>query len=205
MFYIRHNHEGAITEIVNVANDLATGRDTTDVIGITSDVGVKLIQQMLLSSMATQGVIPTYSLYYEQGKVVLKPNMVSLKINRSKLLSSQCADACASGTTSTALGEEYFYPTQAQDQQNLAAIVTASHRTGIPSDWSVVTWCCKPDQDDTWALREHTAQQIQEVGESVLRHIETQRKRLRDLASQVNAISTEPTEANVAALEAIQW
>lgn len=85
------------------------------------------------------------------------------KARKAIELDAACASAILAGFTSTALGEAYHYPASYTDQMNLTASVTASLLPELADDWTTPFWCA--DASGVWALREHTAAQVQTVGQ----------------------------------------
>lgn len=77
-------------------------------------------------------------------------------------LSAACRAAIIAGFESDALGEPHLYPSKETDQLNLAGSVTDSLLPELPADWTTPFWCA--DEAGEWAMRPHTAQQIQRVG-----------------------------------------
>lgn len=77
-------------------------------------------------------------------------------------LDSACAAAILAGFDSDALGQPHHYPAKPTDQSNLQASVLASLQPGLTADWTTPAWC--QDAAGTWAYRDHTAAQIQQVG-----------------------------------------
>ena len=98
-------------------------------------------------------------------------------INQAKLdkineLNKLCKSSIISGFTSSALGEDYHYPSKEIDQANLNASVTASLYPYLESTWTTPFWC---EHNGEWAYHNHTAQQIQQVGQdgkvAILAHL----------------------------------
>lgn len=77
-------------------------------------------------------------------------------------LSAACRQAITAGFESSALGEPHLYPSKETDQLNLAGSVTDSLLADLPADWVTPFWCA--DSTGEWAMRPHTATQIQQVG-----------------------------------------
>lgn len=78
------------------------------------------------------------------------------------ILSAACRQAITAGFESAALGQPHLYPSQETDQLNLAGSVTDSLLADLPADWVTPFWCA--DLHGVWAMRPHTAEQIQQVG-----------------------------------------
>lgn len=77
-------------------------------------------------------------------------------------LSADCRAAIMAGFESSALGEPHLYPSKETDQLNLAGSVTDSLLADLPVNWTTPFWCA--DLHGVWAMRPHTAEQIQQVG-----------------------------------------
>jgi hypothetical protein len=103
-------------------------------------------------------------------------------------LSSACAAAIVSGFTSSALGSAYTYPSKATDQANLSASVLASLLPNLPAEWTTPFWCA--DSNGNWAFVNHTAAQIQQVGQDGKAAILALQAQNATLAAQVNAAAT---------------
>lgn len=88
--------------------------------------------------------------------------LADAKTSKANEISSACAAHIISGFSSSALGAVHTYPSKATDQQNLNGSVVASLLPSNPPDWITLFWCA--DSSGAWALREHTAPQIQQVG-----------------------------------------
>lgn len=85
-----------------------------------------------------------------------------VKASRVADLRTACGAAILGGYVSEALGVAHTYPNQTTDQSNMAASVVASLMPGLPPDWTTPFWCA--DADGVWAMRPHTAAQIQQAG-----------------------------------------
>ncbi len=112
-------------------------------------------------------------------------------------LSVACAGAIVAGFASSALGVPHTYPSQPTDQSNLIGAEAASRNPANPSTWTVPFWCA--DSTGVWALRAHTAAQIQQVlADGVAARVALSQK-LAGLVAQVNAATT------IAAVQAVVW
>lgn len=156
-------------------------------------------------TLGNYSISPDTVVCIEDGIAVVKPDVATIKVRRIAMLQTMCAEACIGGAISNSLGSPHFYPTSLLDQQNLAASVTASLNPLVSENWSVVMWCCVPGDDTTWALRAHTKQQIQSLGEDVLRAIETHRVKLRDLVATISRVPDDPIPSNAEYVQSIVW
>lgn len=112
-------------------------------------------------------------------------------------LDAACKTAIYSGFVSSALGAAHKYPALDTDQQNLSASVLASLMPGIGSGWTTPFWCC--DSAGSWAYVEHSAAQIQQVGQDGKAAILTAIAKKVQLAAQVS------TAATIDAVRAVVW
>ncbi len=91
------------------------------------------------------------------------PSLDNVKSDQVAIISAACAASIYAGFPSSALGDPHHYPAQDKDQSNLAGSVLASILPGVdPATW-VTPFICS-DAEGVWAYREHTAEQIQQVG-----------------------------------------
>ncbi|MBY4728346.1 MULTISPECIES: hypothetical protein [Burkholderia] len=79
------------------------------------------------------------------------------------MLTTACSNAITKGFVSSALGAAHTYPASITDQQNLTASVLASIYPGLAAGWTTPFWCA--DASGAWTYAEHTAPQIQQVGQ----------------------------------------
>jgi hypothetical protein len=107
---------------------------------------------------------------------------------QSAALSAACAAAIISGFQSSALGTAHTYPSQPNDQSNLIGATTRSQAPGLPSTWTCNFWCA--DSTGAWALRPHTAAQIQQVLADAVSAREAFSSKLAGLVAQVQAATT---------------
>ncbi len=98
-------------------------------------------------------------------------------------LSAACRQAITAGFESTALGHPHLYPSKETDQLNLAGSVTDSLLADLPADWVSPFWCA--DSTGEWAMRPHTATQIQQVGREAKARILSLMQHNAALAEQV--------------------
>ncbi|WP_419692250.1 hypothetical protein ACN262_08610 [Burkholderia gladioli] len=112
-------------------------------------------------------------------------------------LTTACSNAITAGFSSAALGAAHTYPASITDQQNLTASVLASIYPGLAADWATPFWCA--DASGTWAYVEHTAAQIQQVGQDGKAAILAALTKKQQLTEQVAAATT------LAAIQAVVW
>ena len=117
-------------------------------------------------------------------------------------LSAACVAQIYEGFNSSALGAPYLYPAKDKDQANLSASVTASLIPSLPANWSTDFWCA--DSEGVWALRPHTAVQIQQVGLDGKAAIGKAIKRNADQAGKVIAIMDSDSDW-VGAINSVVW
>lgn len=113
------------------------------------------------------------------------------------ILNNACAAAIVAGFSSPALGAMHTYPSKMTDQQNLSASVLASLMPGLAADWVTPFWCA--DASGAWSYADHTAAQIQQVGQDGKAAILACLTKKAQLASQVDAATA------VAAVQAVVW
>ena len=115
-------------------------------------------------------------------------------------LKAKCAIAIVSGCPSDALGKTYIYPTTQTDTQNLgnSSLAALNAKINNVTDWKTPFWTFDPDEN-VWAFRDHTADQIIKVGEDVKSFIVGLQTHYSELLVQVNEATSE------AQVLAIQW
>jgi hypothetical protein len=113
------------------------------------------------------------------------------------LLNAACQAQIVAGFNSSALGASHTYPAQMTDQQNLSASVLASLLPNLPAGWTTPFWCA--DGGGSWSYANHTAAQIQQVGQDGKAAILACLTKKAQLAAQVEAATT------VAAVQAVVW
>lgn len=113
------------------------------------------------------------------------------------IITQACAGAITGGFSSSALGSAHTYPSQPNDQSNLIGAATASQSPTLPAGWTCNFWCA--DSTGAWALRAHTAAQIQQVLADGVAAREALSTKLAALVAQVEAATT------VAAVQSIVW
>lgn len=113
------------------------------------------------------------------------------------MIATACQAAIYAGFSSSALGATHMYPAKDLDQQNLTASVLASLMPALASNWTTPFWC--EDSNSNWAYVEHTATQIQQVGQDGKTAILAALSKNQFLVAQVMAATT------VAQVQAIVW
>lgn len=113
------------------------------------------------------------------------------------MLDLQCKTTIVSGYISSATGLSYTYPNQLTDQMNLSASITRSQLPSTPTD--AIFPFKAMDSGGNWAYRNHTATQIQNVGQDAYVFTLEQLEKFTTLAGQVMAAQT------VADVQAITW
>jgi hypothetical protein len=129
--------------------------------------------------------------------VTVADKLAQAKAARIAGLSGDCQADIYSGFHSSTLGADHTYPAKDTDQQNLASSVLASILPGQPADWTTPFWCM--DSAGVWAMRAHTADQIQQVGRDGKARILACMSQNDTLAAQVQAATT------IEAVAAIVW
>lgn len=123
--------------------------------------------------------------------------LAEAKTKQIGILNAACQTQIYAGFTSSALGAIHTYPAKDKDQANLTASYAASFDPTNAQGWTTPFWCM--DGAGTWALAQHTAVQIQQVGRDGKAAILAAITKNANLAQQVMSAST------VAAVEAIVW
>lgn len=119
------------------------------------------------------------------------------KSKKSELIRLACADAIASGFSSSALGGSRFYPSCDEDQRNLQSAVSAALAGG---DATVVPLWCAVDSSTgrVWELIDHDSRQIQSVNADwVAWRVQLQTKRVA-LESAIKGAETAEAIASIA-------
>jgi hypothetical protein len=125
------------------------------------------------------------------------PTLGQCRNRRAAALRAACQQEIRNGYTSTALGAPFTYPANEIDQRNMIAAVMASLLPGLPADWTTPFWCA--DAAGLWAMREHTAAQIQRAGADGKRVVIAAQQKLARLLGQMSAATAR------ADVEAIAW
>jgi len=90
------------------------------------------------------------------------PTLAQCRHRKAAALRAACQQEIRSGYGSAALGAPFTYPAGEIDQRNMIAAVLASLLPGLPAQWTTPFWCA--DEGGVWAMRDHTAAQIQRAG-----------------------------------------
>lgn len=114
-------------------------------------------------------------------------------------ISAACAAQITGGQQSSALGTSHIYPTRITDQSNLSASILDSLLPINANNTGYLTpfWCM--DATGAWAWVNHTAAQIQQVGQDIKAAILAAQNKNASLQAQVTATTT------VDAVNAITW
>lgn len=108
-----------------------------------------------------------------------------------------CEQQIVAGFMCDALGETHLYPAKGQDQANLIASVTDSLMASDEPAWRTQFWCA--DAAGAWEFRDHTVDQIQQVGKTGKRAILAAMGKNELLRRQIDAAMT------ASEIEAITW
>lgn len=124
-------------------------------------------------------------------------NLPMLKAEKSASITESCKNEIIGGFISNALGADYLYPNNAEDQTNLSGTVLMSTLPTQPPG-AVYLFKCK-SADGIWDFRPHTAAQVQQVGAASYAFILAARVKNATLQAQIIAATTS------AQVEAVQW
>ncbi|MGH7122807.1 MAG: hypothetical protein ACREFI_00435, partial [Stellaceae bacterium] len=125
------------------------------------------------------------------------PTLGQCRNRKTAALRAACQQEIAGGYGSAALGALHTYPATEVDQRNMAAAVTASLLPGVATDWTTPFWCA--DTAGTWAMRDHTAAEIQCAAADGRGAVVAAQRKLAALLARVSA-ATAP-----AALDGLAW
>ena len=123
--------------------------------------------------------------------------LASAQARQLTALKASCRSAIIGGYQSSALGAAHTYPSTQTDQINMLGSVSASVLPNLPANWTTVFWCA--DATGAWAIRPHTAAQIQQAGSDGKAWVTTCQVKLATLSAEVLAATT------VAAVQAVVW
>lgn len=129
--------------------------------------------------------------------VASAPTLAQAQAAKIAALSAACQADIFAGFHSSALGADHLYPFKVTDQRNLSDSVLASTLPGRAADWTTPFWCA--DSAGVWAMRLHTAAQIQQAGDDAMARKLACMAQNDTLAGQVMAATT------IEAVEAITW
>jgi hypothetical protein len=142
----------------------------------------------------TQAATP--SLWTNAGGVITA-SLPAAQAAQIVVLLAACAAAITGGYTSSALGAAHSYGSQSTDQINMTASVVASLLPSLPSTWTTPFKCA--DSTGTWAMRPHTAAQIQQAGLDGKTWVTACQNQFDAFSAQVTAATS------VEAVQAIVW
>lgn len=125
------------------------------------------------------------------------PTLGQCRNRKAAALRAACQQAIHAGFASASLGVPHTYPAGDIDQRNMAAAVTASLLPGLPAEWTTPFWCADPV--GIWAMRDHTAAEIQRVAADGRSAVVAAQRKLVALLAQVSAATVR------ADLDAIEW
>lgn len=125
------------------------------------------------------------------------PTLAEAQAAQIASLGAACTSAIRAGFASSALGAAHTYPASDTDQRNLIASVTDSLLPNLPANWTTPFMCA--DSSGAWAMRPHTAAQIQQAGSDGKAFVLKNLQQNASLSAQVTAAAT------VAAVQAIVW
>lgn len=125
------------------------------------------------------------------------PTLGQCRNRKTAALRAACQQEIRGGYSSAALGSPHTYPATEVDQRNLAAAVVASLLPDLPADWTTPFWCA--DAAGTWAMRNHSATQIQRAAADGRSAVVAAQRKLTALLEQVSAATAH------ADLDGIGW
>lgn len=123
--------------------------------------------------------------------------LASDRAAQTALISASCQSTIYAGATSSALGSAYTYPTDDKNQANMTASVVASTLPNLAANWTTPFLCA--DSSGVWAMRPHTAAQIQQAGSDIKAFVVSNIEKNATLAAEIAAATTS------AAVKAITW
>lgn len=139
----------------------------------------------------------TYLAWVAAGNVPLDRALADYQAAQIGAINAACQAAIFAGFTSSALGAAHTYPAKSLDQQNLSASVLASLMPNLPVGWTTPFWCA--DANGAWAYVQHTAAQIQQVGQDGKAAILAALNKNQTLQGQIMSATT-PAE-----VQAVVW
>jgi hypothetical protein len=117
--------------------------------------------------------------------------LANAKAKKIAEIDTQTRAAITAGFKSSALGAEYLYQSEVEDQLNLSGV------TASGSDWP---FKCSPDDGATWAYLAHTAAQLQQVTNDGINHKLTQLQAGGIRKAQVDALVEGAIQADLDAI-----
>lgn len=129
--------------------------------------------------------------------IVWSPDLDRLREMRVEQMSAACERQIVDGFLCSALGEQHLYPAKTKDQINLLGSIADANMAGDDPDWRTQFWCA--DAAGAWEFRDHTVDQIQQVGKTGKRAILAAMGKNELLRRQIDAAMT------AAEIEAITW
>jgi hypothetical protein len=129
--------------------------------------------------------------------ITASQKLASAKALQNSVLSASCSRAIYAGFTSSALGAKYIYPSDDKSQFNLSASVTDSLLPNLQANWTTPFMCA--DSSGVWAMRPHTAAQIQQAGSDGKAFV------LKNLQQNAALVAEVAAATTVAAVQAIVW
>jgi hypothetical protein len=134
---------------------------------------------------------------WDGSAVVWSAEMPAVRALHVERMRVACEQQIVAGFMCAALGEAHLYPAKVQDQANLIASVTDSLMAGDDAAWRTQFWCA--DAAGAWEFRDHTVDQIQQVGKTGKAAILAAMGKNELLRRQIEAAST------AAQIESITW
>lgn len=138
-----------------------------------------------------------YQAWLKAGNTLAQASLADAQAARIAFLSAACRAEITGGYPSSALGSPHTYPSTPTDQGNMQASVLASLLPSLPANWATPFWCA--DSTGKWAMVNHTAAQIQQVGLDGKTFVVAAQQKLATLTAQVEAATT------VAEVQKVVW
>ena len=119
--------------------------------------------------------------------ITAEDKLEKAKASKVAQLSAACEGFIKQGFLCSALGEPHLYPLNEKDQLNLASSSAESILAQGEVGWTTPFWC---SLEGTWEMREHTAEQIQQVGREAKAFVLENMMLNDQLAHQVSRAAT---------------
>lgn len=150
----------------------------------------------LPASEAVERIVRRGEVYTFEEEVTLPPTATldEARAEKRKMLAVASKQASEAGIASSVLGLPHTYPTTAQDQFNLYALIARAQFLGAAGE-PYKFWCA--DSATAWARRGHTVAQIQQLGLDVSDHVIAQQDRHEQ---RLGALAAATTKEEVAAI-----